>query len=135
MIVCASPEYLAQNGTPNSIDDIVNHWAIVYRRMGSVRPWIFPRKDQAQIEIMPLHRLRFDDLDSIAEAVVSGAGLAWLPSWLVQARLQSGALVRLFPDELEYPYEVSLLWLQRPQMPLKLRVAIDTLMLELPKYV
>lgn len=134
MIVCASPEYLVQKGVPNSIADIANHWAVVYRRMGRVRPWIFPRKDLPPVEIMPLHRLRFDDLDSIAEAAVSGAGLAWLPSWLVQARLQSGALVHLFPNELEYPYEVSLLWLQRPHIPLKLRVAIDTLKLELPKY-
>ncbi|MBB6301325.1 DNA-binding transcriptional LysR family regulator [Rhizobium leucaenae] len=134
MIVCASPAYLKAHGMPQAIEDLASHQAVVYRRSGRVRPWLFPRDPQDSAEIAPLHRFRFDDLDAIADAVVAGAGLAWLPSWLVRDQLMSGALVRLLPDEPEYLYDVFALWLRAPHMPPKLRAAIDVLALELPKF-
>jgi len=133
MIVCASPSYLKARRKPKTIDDLMSHEAVVYRRQGRVPPWLFPRADQATAEIMPPHRFRFDDLNAVAEAVAAGAGLAWLPSWLVREQLQSGALVHLLPEQPPYLYDVFALWLQSPQMPLKLRAAIDALALELPK--
>jgi DNA-binding transcriptional LysR family regulator len=133
MIVCASSAYIEANGRPQSIEDLASHRAVVYRRSGRVRPWLFPRDGQPPAEITPLHRFRFDDLAAIAEAVAAGAGLAWLPSWLVREPLISGALVRVLPEEPEYLYDVFALWLQTPQMPPKLRAAIDVLASELPK--
>jgi len=134
MIVCASPAYLKVHGMPQAIEDLASHQAVVYRRSGRVRPWLFPRGPQNSIEIAPLHRLRFDDLDAIAETVAAGVGLAWLPSWLVREQLMSGVLVRVLPNEPEYLYDVFALWLHAPQMPPKLRAAIDVLALELPKF-
>jgi DNA-binding transcriptional LysR family regulator len=133
MIVCASPAYIEAHGRPHSIEDLAHHRAVVYRRSGRVRPWLIPRDGQAPAEITPLHRFRFDDLAAIAEAVAAGAGLAWLPSWLVREPLMSGALVRLLPEEPEYLYDVFAVWLQTPQIPPKLRAAIDVLAVELTK--
>lgn len=134
MIVCASPTYLKAHGAPKTIEEIESHKAIVYLRSGRARPWLFPRSDQQPVEITPpLHRFRFDDLHAIADAVATGAGIAWLPSWLVREQLKSGTLVRLLPDEPEYLYDVFALWLQTAQIPLKLRATIDVLALELPK--
>lgn len=53
--------------------------AVVYRRCGSVPPWLFPQQGQTPFEVLPLNRFRLDDLDAIADAATSGAGLAWLP--------------------------------------------------------
>lgn len=133
MIVCASAPYIDAHGEPRSIEELAGHRAVVYRRQGSVRPWLFPRDDGPPAEVLPRHRLRFDDLDAIADAAASGAGIAWLPGWLVHERLRSGRLVRLLPNEPEYPYEVSALWLQTPRLPSKLRAAVDALAQELPK--
>ena len=131
MVVCAAPAYLKKHGVPQAIDELANHQAVVYRRLGSVRPWVFPRDGQPAAEVMPRHRFRFDDLDAIADAAVLGAGIAWLPSWLIRERLQSGALIRVLPNESEYPYAVSAAWLHTPQLPSKLRAAIDALVQEL----
>ena len=81
---------------------------------------------------MPRHRLRFDNLEAIADAAVIGMGLVWLPSWLVRERLKVGELVELLPDEGRLPYDVHALWLQTPHLPPKVRVAIDALAAELP---
>jgi DNA-binding transcriptional LysR family regulator len=133
MIVCASPSYLAKHGPPRRVEDLVRHQAIVYRRSGRVRPWLFPLPDERPTEIMPVHRLRFDDLDAIADAAAAGMGLAWLPRWLVRERLQAGALVRLLPDQPDFPYDCHALWLATPHLPPKVRLAVDALAAALPR--
>ena len=68
MIVCASPSYVEMHGRPQQTEDLGKHHAIIYRRSGRIRPWLFPRKDEAPAEVTPVNRLRLDDLDAIAEA-------------------------------------------------------------------
>ena len=132
MIVCAAPSYLERHGSPVELADLADHDAVVYRRSGRVRPWLFPREDGLPAEVMPRHRVRLDDLEAIADAAALGMGLAWLPSWLVRERLKSRELVELLPDEGLLPYDVHALWLHTPHLPLKVRVAVDALAAELP---
>ncbi|MCP4563841.1 MAG: LysR family transcriptional regulator [Bosea sp.] len=132
MIVCAAPSYLEAHGAPAQLADLAEHDALIYRRSGGVRPWLFPREEGPPLEVMPRHRLRLDNLEAIADAAVLGMGLAWLPSWLVRERLKAGELVELLPEEGRLPYDVHALWLQTPHLPPKVRVAIDALATELP---
>lgn len=134
MVVCAAPSYLETHGEPRRIEDLADHQAIVYRRLGQiVQPWLFPREGQPTQENMPSGRLRLDDLDAIADATAEGMGLAWLPWWLVRERIQVGALVALLPDQPRYLYDCHALWLQTPHLPLKVRLAVDALAAALPK--
>ncbi|WP_095198933.1 LysR family transcriptional regulator [Mesorhizobium carmichaelinearum] len=134
MVVCAAPSYLGLHGEPQRIEDLADHQAIVYRRLGqAVQPWLSPREGQAAQEIMPSGRLRLDDLDAIADAAVGGMGLAWLPWWLVRERIRAGALVALLPDQPRYLYDCHAVWLQTPHLPLKVRLAVDALAATLPK--
>lgn len=133
MVLCCSPSYLEANGRPRTIGDLNQHNGIVYRRSGIVPPWQFPGPSGDPIEILPAFRVMMDDLAAIADAVTEGAGLAWLPSWLVQGRLSAGSLVELLPEQSGFPYHVSGLWLSTQAMLPKLRVAIDVLVSELPK--
>lgn len=134
MVVCAAPSYLQRHGEPRRIEDLADHQAIVYRRLGQVvQPWLFVREGQAAQEFIPAGRLRLDDLDAIADAAAEGMGLAWLPYWLVRERIQAGALVALLPDQPRYLYDCHALWLQTPHLPLKVRLAVDALAAALPK--
>jgi DNA-binding transcriptional LysR family regulator len=132
MVVCAAPAYLAAHGHPRRIEELSTHQAIIYRRSGRIRPWLFPCAGNSPVEVTPSNRLRFDDLDAIADAAVLGMGLAWLPYWLVRERIQTGSLVRLLPAQPEYLYDVYALWLQTPHLPLKVRLAVDALAQALP---
>jgi DNA-binding transcriptional LysR family regulator len=132
MTVCASPNYLAAHGTPQSIPDLEQHQAVIYSRSGRTRAWRFFTKDRASIEVTPLSRLRLDDLEAIADAAVSGMGLAWLPCWLIRDRVQSGALVRVLTDHPGLVLDSHALWLHTPYLPLRIRVAVDALAAELP---
>ncbi|QOZ38141.1 LysR family transcriptional regulator [Bradyrhizobium sp. CCBAU 53421] len=135
MVVCGSRAYLKAHGRPRSLDELSQHQAIVYRRLGRARPWLFPRDGQPPREVWPAGRLRLDDLEAIADAAARGMGLAWLPSWLVRDRLERGALVRVLGDEGELPYDCHALWLPTPRLPPKVRLVVDALAAALPKLV
>ncbi|WP_262299849.1 LysR family transcriptional regulator [Microvirga sesbaniae] len=134
MVVCAAPSYLERHGRPERLEDLANHQTVIYHRTGPVPPWLFPRDGQPPVEITPKSRLRLDDLDAIADAVTSGMGLAWLPSWLVRERIRAGALVPLLPDQPGFLYDCHALWLQTPQLPRKVRLAVDALAAALPRF-
>jgi DNA-binding transcriptional LysR family regulator len=134
MVVCASPAYLRKHGRPRRIEDLARYHAVIYRRLGRIRPWLFPRDDQPPLEILLANRLRLDDLDAIADAAAAGMGLAWLPYWLVRERIQAGALVQLLPKQPEFLYDVYALWLQTPTLARKIRVAVDALVEALPGF-
>ncbi|TIU93286.1 MAG: LysR family transcriptional regulator [Mesorhizobium sp.] len=134
MVVCASPSYLEMHGWPRQLEDLGSHQAIIYRRSGRVvQPWLFPRDDQAALEVMPVSRLRLDDLAAIADAAAAGMGLAWLPYWLVREHIKAGALVVLLPEQPGFLYDAYALWLQTPHLPLKVRLAVDALAAALPR--
>ncbi|BCH17436.1 LysR family transcriptional regulator [Mesorhizobium sp. L-2-11] len=134
MVVCASPSYLEMHGLPRQIEDLGNHQTIIYRRSGRVvQPWLFPRHGQPALEVMPVSRLRLDDLAAIADAAAAGMGLAWLPYWLVRERIQAGTLVPLLPEQPGFLYDAYALWLQTPHLPLKVRLAVDALAAALPR--
>jgi DNA-binding transcriptional LysR family regulator len=135
MVVCGSRAYLKAHGKPRTLDELGHHQAIVYRRLGRARPWLFPRDGQPPREVWPAGRLKLDDLEAIADAAARGMGLAWLPSWLVRERLERGVLVRVLGNEGELPYDCHALWLPTPRLPLKARLAVDALAAALPKLV
>lgn len=132
MAVCAAPGYLARHGRPATLEALGAHTALVYRRTGPVPPWLFPRDGQAPLELRPPNRIRLDDLDAIGDAAAAGAGIAWLPRWLVRKRIDKGELVELFAGQPGYLYEVHALWLQTPQLGRRVRVALDALEAALP---
>lgn len=135
LIVCAAPSYLEACGVPTHIEDINDHKTIAYGRGGRVYAWHFPKAgDVPPATIHPKAKLRFDDLEAIADAAAKGMGLAWLPYWLVKDRILSGQLVQVFEDRPGIVIEAYALWPQSRHLPLRVRVAIDALVSELPLY-
>lgn len=132
MTVCASPDYLERHGRPEGLDDLVHHQAITYGRAGRIRTWQFPMDDGAPLEVTPPSRMRFDDLEAIADAAEAGYGLAWLPCWLIRNRVRAGTLVSLLGNVPRQVFRTHALWPDTPHLPLRVRFAIDALAAALP---
>jgi DNA-binding transcriptional LysR family regulator len=132
MAICAAPSYLAEHGHPNSIEDLQGHISIAYGRAGQTVPW--PVRDasgnirEPRIE----SRLRFDDLQAIADAAVSGAGLAWLPCWLLAPHVRAGELVLVMDSQRVLATDIHAVWPQTRHLSSKVRAAIDALAAEIP---
>ncbi|SMG19309.1 LysR family transcriptional regulator [Paracoccus sp. J56] len=133
MTVCGSPNYISMHGAPETVDDLVAHQAVLYGRTGRIRTWQFPTGPGGQLrEVTPPSRLRFDDLEAIADAVEAGHGLAWLPCWLIRDRVRAGRLVPLLDDLPRFVFRTYALWPDTPHLPLRARLAINALAAALP---
>jgi len=139
MVLCASPAYLARYGRPHSIDDIAQHQCLLYSRSGQAKPWRFVDAE-GRVTLAPVSsRIQMDDLDSLVQAAVAGAGLVASTWWLVRDRLKSGQLERLLPHETIVNHGVYAVWPRRRQLPCRMRTVIDMLaervppMLEVPE--
>ena len=131
MVLCASPSYLRQRGTPSAPQDIAAHDTLAYGKRGRVVPWLFTHDGRMQ-EIRTGGRLRFDDLEAIAAAAMAGSGLAWLPSWLVAAQLDAGLLAEVLPALRGPGFEVYAMWPAGRHVPMRVRVVIDELVRSMP---
>ncbi|MCY1047292.1 LysR family transcriptional regulator [Corallococcus sp. bb12-1] len=132
MSVFASPGYLRKRGTPRTWEAFAKHDTLAYVRLGQLRTWLFPQEDGSNVELIPRSRLRFDDLEAIADAAVAGLGLAWLPCWLAEDRVRAKDLVRVLTDSPGLRFDVYALWPNTPHLPMRVRVAIDALAAGLP---
>lgn len=132
MAICAAPSYLAQYGTPADVAQMSSHVGIAYGRAGRLEPWRVRDSSgevhKPQVDI----RVVFDDLQAITDAAVAGAGLAWLPCWLMSKHSRAGELALVIDSESVLPTEIYLVWPQSRYLPTKTRVAIDALVAEIP---
>ena len=132
MVICAAPSYLAEHGKPLDAAELSEHAGIVYGRSGRIVPWrVHDGAGQVfkpQVDI----RLVFDDLQAITDAAVAGAGLAWLPCWLMAKHQQAGELEPVMDSDSMPAVEIYAVWPQSSYLPVKTRMAIDALVAEIP---
>jgi DNA-binding transcriptional LysR family regulator len=133
MVVCAAPAYLRKHGRPAALADLARHEAVAYGRSGAVKPWCFPDAEGGERQVRVRSRLCFDDLETIADAAAQGAGLAWLPYWLVAERVRGAQLVLVLEEERRYGSEIYAVWPQNKHLPSKVRAAIDVLAARIPE--
>lgn len=132
MTVCAGPAYVDRHGRPESLDELASHQAVTYGRAGRIKAWQFPIHEGGLVEVTPPSRLRFDDLEAIAEAAEAGHGLAWLPCWLIRDRVRAGTLMPLLGHIPRLVFNTHALWPASPYLPLRIRLALDALAAALP---
>lgn len=106
----ASPEYLARRGTPRTPEELDGHDWVVMR----VRPKLRLSTRGAEATVSPKGRVHADDMFFIREAVASGAGIGELPTFLAEADVVSGRLVRVLP---RWNMRSGSLWLVTPHAP------------------
>jgi DNA-binding transcriptional LysR family regulator len=130
--VCAAPAYLAAHGRPCSAAELAAHSILLYRRADRVHVWQLSDVTGHVVDMPLSSRLQFDDLDVIADAATAGMGLAWLPEWLIRERLRSGALVTVLDDLPSASMDCHAVWPGGTHMSLRLRLAVDALVQQLP---
>jgi DNA-binding transcriptional LysR family regulator len=133
MSICAAPEYLARHGRPTSVRELEAHVGISYVNRGRRIPWRVYADDGRIIESQLESRLGFDDLQAIADAAIAGAGLAWLPCWMIAPELAAGRLELIMNSDQVAASEIHAVWPRMTHLPLKVRVMVDALVSEIPK--
>nr|WP_216663038.1 LysR family transcriptional regulator [Dickeya dadantii] len=131
-VLCAAPAYLAAKNEPRSLEDLSEHDLLAYWRKDHGIPWRLPDSTGELVDIQVTSRMRFNDLEVVADAAVEGMGIAWLPHWLIRERIQRGALVEIWGNRPGAVMECYAVWPAAHHLPLRCRLAIDVLAAELP---
>jgi LysR family transcriptional regulator for bpeEF and oprC len=101
--VCASPDYLRQHGEPRQPDDLTSHRCLNYvqPRTGRQRDWTLTDAGTdagKAISVTVPSVLHANDIHAVHQAAVSGAGLAYLMDFLIDADVDSGRLKIVMPE-------------------------------------
>lgn len=104
-ILTASAAYLAEHGTPQSLEDLRDHRGIFYTNRG-VADWHFRTAD-GPIAIQARQALGVNNGDMIRDAVAAGLGIAMLPAFIAGPAIKAGTLVAIplaIPPDEEWIY-------------------------------
>ena len=126
LIVCATPGYLAQHGTPRSIDELTQHRCTGYRRAntGKLAPWEFKIGDETVYRDIPA-AICTNETETEVQAVLSGLAIGQLASFSVAEQIRSGQLVPLFLDTIAEHEGIYIYYAHRTQQSLRARTFID----------
>ncbi|KQN71398.1 LysR family transcriptional regulator [Sphingomonas sp. Leaf62] len=125
-VVVASPTYLSTHPAPQHPDDLSGHTCLNYVSAGQKRAWRFV-VEGGIVQVKPHARLSLDSGEALRDVAVSGAGLAFLPSYLVDRDLADGRLVTLLADYAAAPVPISIIYPSRRYLAPKVRRFIDLL--------
>ena len=123
-VVCASPAYFAQHGSPLTPDDLQHRPAITFESVSAPGVWHF-YSGSNQLDAVLRSRLSVNTTDAAVDAAIAGMGLARANSYQVVDHVRRGVLA-LTLEAFEPPARpVSLIYNSHARLPLKLRAFID----------
>ncbi|MBC9883654.1 LysR family transcriptional regulator [Bradyrhizobium sp. INPA01-394B] len=127
MIHCASPDYLARRGEPQTPSDLAQHDCLVFSDAPGVATWRFGRDAGSGQRVRISGRLWVNSLDALATAADSGTGIGRVPSWQVERQLAEGRLRRLLREHEPAPAPLHALYQPSRLGSAKIRAFVDFL--------
>ncbi|WP_298450421.1 LysR family transcriptional regulator [uncultured Marinobacter sp.] len=124
MAVCASPDYLKQNGTPKQLEDLQGHRYLRYS---------YIELDSSQ----PLHRwlqnngqndsngMTSNNGDVLVESAIAGAGIALQPTFISGPAIKEGKLQVILQDYEPEPMGLYAMYAHRQLLASKVRSFVD----------
>ncbi|MDD1780746.1 LysR family transcriptional regulator [Enterovibrio sp. ZSDZ35] len=113
-IVCASPEYVARNGRPDSPDALKNHNCLhyTYQSTGAADWEFFATRTEDKRIVKVTGNFSTNNAAALRKAALAGHGIVYVPRCLVYHDLQEGKLMDLLPKQVAkklgiyavYPY-------------------------------
>lgn len=126
LVLCASPGYLRQHGTPQHPAELAHHQVAAYSLFSQGDHWSFTGP-QGPVSVKVSPRLRCNNGDTCRLAALRHQGIVLQPSFLVGPDLQAGTLVELMPEFRSIELGVYVVYPSRKFVSPKVRLLIDFL--------
>ena len=126
MVMCASPAYLRQYGTPKTLTEVARRPVLAYTYLSTGDTWKFERDGVAhQVTTNPI--MRSNNGDTCRAAALAGRGIILQPSFLIAADLERGNLVEILPNYKSVELGLYAVYPSRKLLSAKVRVVVDFL--------
>jgi DNA-binding transcriptional LysR family regulator len=129
-VVCAAPAYLLKHKAPVRVEELSLHNCLTHFYHGKTL-WHFERQG-TPVSVAVSGNLSANEVSSLLQAAVAGAGVAMLPTLLAAPLLQSGQLVALVGDTPAADLGIYAVYASRKQMSTALRAMLDFLVEKFP---
>ena len=123
-VVCGSPAYFAERGTPKRPNELSKHDCITFNGLTSPEAWIFP-SGKGNISVAVHSRLIVNTAEAAIDAAITGLGITRVLSYQVADALRTGALLLALREFEPPPVPVSLVHAGQGRLALKLRAILD----------
>jgi DNA-binding transcriptional LysR family regulator len=123
-VVCASPAYFAEHGTPAEPSELAAHPCISFEGLVAARTWTFASgKHEVAVAVHP--RLIVSTAEAAVDAALAGVGITCVLSYQMAAAKRAGTLAVALEAFEPPPRPVSLVHAGQGLLPLKLRAFLD----------
>ena len=129
-VLVASKAYLDDHGRPAAIAELQGHRCLAFGESPAGAAWTF-RVDGEKQQLRIDSALTTNSSQSLRMAMLGGAGIALLPTYIVGADIASGAAERLLPDTQPlglFGDQLYAVYMENRFLPQKVRVFIDYLL-------
>ena len=123
-VVCGSPAYFAERGTPKRPNELSKHDCITFNGLTSPEAWIFP-SGKGNISVAVHSRLIVNTAEAAIDAAIAGLGITRVLSYQVADAMRTGALLLALREFEPPPVPVSLVHAGQGRLALKLRAILD----------
>lgn len=122
-VIVASPEYLAEHGAPQTVEDLINHSCLGFNFRKSAPVW--PSKDNNNLTNRAVRSpLLANNGETVRRLAKAGAGLARLGEYHAREDLRSGRLIEVLREAGDEE-EIHALYLGLQRMPQRVRAFLD----------
>ncbi len=129
-ILCASPSYLADHGTPTQLSDLMRHRCLViHERDQQHGRWILEGEgEKHSLKLKGV--LSSNNGETVKQWTVDGHGISLRSTWDINPMIRAGQLVRILPQYFQGA-DVYAIYSSKLSSSAKLRICVDFLAKEL----
>ncbi|KRB67935.1 LysR family transcriptional regulator [Noviherbaspirillum sp. Root189] len=134
-VTCATPDYLKKWGVPVTPLDLDRHNCIAYVQWqtGSIRKWIYEKNGENYI-MTPAGNISVNHPEAILDAVLSGAGIARMASFIAATSVMSGKLQMILSDWMPEGPEMHLVYQPSKYLSPRVKTFIQCVADAIPPY-
>jgi DNA-binding transcriptional LysR family regulator len=133
-VICATPAYLADHGTPKHPHDLDEHRCLRHPLMAPSGAWTFITPE-GPLTVPISGPLEVDHVGSLRDVALASLGLVFLPAYAVAADLRARRLISVLGEFMPDAAPFRALWAAGKQPSLRVTAFVDFLAAELPKRV
>jgi len=123
-VLCASPEYLTEFGTPKTPHALIQHNCLLYSYHSVINEWKFIKNDE-EVTVQISGNYQVNNSEALRESVLQGLGIGRLTTFVAGKDIKEGRLVPIL-NTYKMPYQtLYAVFPEKQYMPVKIRVFID----------
>ncbi|EFM90176.1 putative HTH-type transcriptional regulator [Actinobacillus pleuropneumoniae] len=123
LVLIASPDYLAKQGTPENLEQLTEHTCLIYENH---QQWQFTDGDQ-KVKIKPNAHVISNNGYALLQMTKAGQGIVNLPLFLAKEDINAGRLIEILPQYKQHSIDISVLYPHRRYLSPKVKVLIEFL--------